>query len=468
MMGRCLGNFATVWTLVLPFATLIAASSKVSPVIIVSLDGFGWQVVEDNLAYTPNLDYIARTGVKSKHIRTVTPSLTGPSHHTYMTGLYPESHGIVSNVFFDPLYKEWFIYESHCSSYDPKFYNDSEPIWLTLQKQGGTSGVYFWPGSGGYEDRPTFFAKPICNVNCRGRNKDLSLAMNTSEIRHCSFNYSEPWQSRIDNIVRWLTSEDPPQFVAVYFEEPDLQGHRFGVNSREYLNEVERIDQEVVGYLLERLQYSNLLDEVNLMFVTDHGISNVSEVRQIYLDDYVDPSLYFLSQTGTSAHVWPLEGKFQDVYKALKRIKHRHIKVHKKEDIPDILHWKNNRRIPPIFVEPDLGWQVFQSVPESPPGDMPLVYGAHGWPSIHREMWSIFFARGPAFRQGVEIGDFETVDLYPLMCHLLGINPRSNNGSLIYVKEMLKEPHSSEGRILSPPFNLSFLLTSLIIIDITV
>lgn len=464
VMGRSSLHLAIVWTLILSFTMFIAASFKVNPVILISLDGLAWQVIVDKLANTPNFYYIARTGVKSKCIRTVTPSLTWPNHHTYMTGLYPESHGIVSNVFYDPLYDEWFIYEGDCSSFDPKFYNDSEPIWLTLQRQGGTSGVYFWPGSGGYEERPRFFAKPICNVNCQSRDRDLSVAMNTSHSRRCIFNYSEPWHSRIDQIVRWLTSEEPPRFVAIYFEEPDLQGHSFGVHSREYLNEIERVDREAVGYLLERLRHSNLLDEVNLMFVTDHGISNVSVVRQIYLDDYVDPSLYFLSQAGTSAHVWPFEGKFQEVYEALTRIKHGRIKIHKKEDIPDILHWKNNRRIPPIFVEPDLGWQVFQSVPESPPSGIPQVYGAHGWPSVHREMWSIFFARGPAFRQGVEMGEFETVDLYPMMCHLLGINPRPNNGSLINVKEMLKETHNSEGRFLTPCCNLGFLLTVLLII----
>ena len=127
-----------------------------------------------------------------------------------------------------------------------------------------------------------------------------------------------------------------------------------------------------------------------------------------------------------------------------------------------MLHWKNNRRIPPIFVEPDLGWQVIQSAPKFPITTS-LVYGAHGWSSAHREMWSIFFARGPAFRRGVEMGEFETVDLYPLMCHLLGIDPRPNNGSLIKVKSMLKtEVHSNEGRFLTPFYNLMYFVLTLL------
>lgn len=111
MMVRSL-NLAMVWTVLVSLSTLSTALSKVDPLILVSLDGLGWQIIENKLANTPNLDYIARTGVKSRCIRTVTPTLTWPNHHTYMTGLYPESHGIVSNVFYDPLYSEWFIYES--------------------------------------------------------------------------------------------------------------------------------------------------------------------------------------------------------------------------------------------------------------------------------------------------------------------------------------------------------------------
>ena len=62
------------------------------------------------------------------------------------------------------------------------------------------------------------------------------------------------------------------------------------------------------------------------------------------------------------------------------------------------------------------------------------------------------------------MGEFETVDLYPLMCQLLGIDPRPNNGSLIKVKGMLKtELHSSEGRFLTPCCNLTYPVLTLLI-----
>ena len=63
-------------------------------------------------------------------------------------------------------------------------------------------------------------------------------------------------------------------------------------------------------------------------------------------------------------------------------------------------------------------------------------------------MWSIFFARGPAFREGFESKTFDSVDLYPLMCHLIGIEPLPNNGSFDRVKTMLREfaPNMGQAR----------------------
>ena len=117
--------------------SLSSAGKKQSneTVILVSMDGMGWQYIGGQFANTPNLDSIAEGGVKAKYIRNVVPTKTWPNHHTLLTGLYAESHGIVSNRFWDPVFKENFIFDYDCSAYDPKFFDSSEPIWLTFQKR---------------------------------------------------------------------------------------------------------------------------------------------------------------------------------------------------------------------------------------------------------------------------------------------------------------------------------------------
>lgn len=46
-------------------------------------------------------------------------------------------------------------------------------------------------------------------------------------------------------------------------------------------------------------------------------------------------------------------------------------------------------------------------------------------------------ATGPSFRQGYQISGMHSVDIYPLMCHLLSIPPLSNNGTLTKARCLL-------------------------------
>ena len=399
-----------------------------NPVIIVSMDGMYWKVFENKLVSTHNLDFVARTGVSAKAMRSVTPSLTYPNHHSILTGLYPESHGIISNQFWDPFYNETFVFEYTCSSMDPKFYNTSEPIWLTLQKRNGRAGVYFWPGFAGYSQRPSFYEKERCfpGINCSKKEtyKDRSGV-------HCAVNHNQPYSSRIDRAIEWLQSEHPPQFVALYFDQPDPEGHQYGPNSTEFFNAVRRVDSDVVGYLLQQLYEKSMLDSVNLIFVSDHGFVGLDPKRVILLKDYITPDSYRLFSEGTMAHIWPNQGKEEEIYKNLTTNKHPHIKVYRQADIPEILHWKHNRRIPPLWVQPDPGWLILSERYD-------VGRGGHGYPATCEDMWSVFFARGPAFREGFVNEVFDVVDLYPLMCNLLGIEPLPNNGSFENVKMMLK------------------------------
>ena len=47
-----------------------------------------------------------------------------------------------------------------------------------------------------------------------------------------------------------LEQDDPPSFLAAYFNEPDHSGHKFGPDSPEIKTVIRRMDN-VTGYLLE-------------------------------------------------------------------------------------------------------------------------------------------------------------------------------------------------------------------------
>ena len=49
-----------------------------------------------DIAPLPNLDALRDRGVTAEWMQPAFPSKTFPNHYTLVTGLYPESHGIVS------------------------------------------------------------------------------------------------------------------------------------------------------------------------------------------------------------------------------------------------------------------------------------------------------------------------------------------------------------------------------------
>lgn len=82
---------------------------------------------------------------------------------------------------------------------------------------------------------------------------------------------------------------------------------------------------------------------------------------------------------------------------------------------------------------------------------LPLQFhkGEHGYDNQALDMKPFFRAVGPDFRKDLEVGPFETVNIYELMCHLLGINPEPNDGNLDITRHMLTSSVQPEGETTS-------------------
>lgn len=70
--------------------------------------------------------------------------------------------------------------------------------------------------------------------------------------------------------------------------------------------------------------------------------------------------------------------------------------------------------------------------------------GEHGYDNQALDMKPFFRAVGPDFQRNLEVGPFETVNIYPLMCHLLKITPEPNDGHLNATRHMLSSSIQTE------------------------
>lgn len=71
--------------------------------------------------------------------------------------------------------------------------------------------------------------------------------------------------------------------------------------------------------------------------------------------------------------------------------------------------------------------------------------GMHGYdPYKFESMHPFFLAMGPAFKKNYNVKSFNSVDIYPLMCHILDLTPAPNNGSLDNVISLLSAVDEEE------------------------
>lgn len=369
--------------------------------IVISCDGFRWDYSE--MYDTPFLDLMARQGVKGELVPSF-PSKTFPNHYTLATGLRPEHHGIIANSFLNRATGARFSLSNPKTKYDARFYH-GEPLWLTAQRQGLHTAVFYWPGS---------------DVAIDGHYPDLWHSYD--EKPHLTFT------QRVDGIMQQLTAKKSPDLIMAYFEEPDASGHSYGPQAKQTRAAVENIDS-LLGSLWTRIGKAGLQDQVNLVVVSDHGMTWFTPSRQITVGRYLHKDWYQSIEGNLPANIYAAQRWQQDsIVAALSHVAHLH--VWRKADIPQWLHYQSDPNIGDVLVLPDEGFLFTDETCHDG--------GVHGFDPAYSDMHALFRAMGPDVRVGENIGAFSNTAVYALVCRLLGISPAPNDGMEDYRRIAIK------------------------------
>ena len=390
-----------------------------SYLVLVSFDGFRYDY--SDYAETPNFDRLAREGVKAASLRPIFLTKTFPNHYAIATGMYAENHGIVSNRFRDPEWDEVYKLSDRSVLQNAKWYG-GEPIWVTAEKQGVKTASYYWVGS----------EAPI------GEKLPSYLFYYDQDV---------PFSDRVEQMVTWLEMppEERPHLILLYFHQPDWTGHEYGPNSPETRRIVEQADS-TLGLILTALDTLEVGGDVNLMICSDHGMSEVTAERLIFLEDYINVADFELSGSDPFTFVAQIEDG-PSLVSAADRLRraHPHLQVYLKNEFPERWHYQDNRRIPDLLLLADDGWYIVSSREEASKlwmlkKNQNAVWGTHGYDNKYKSMHAIFYARGRAFRIGYVMDSFTNVHIYPLIAEILGIEPYSEiDGSLDSVRVMLND-----------------------------
>lgn len=373
------------------------------PLILVSIDSFRWDYLQKYDA--PTLKALAARGVHATRLVPAFPTKTFPNHYTLVTGRRPEHHGVVSNYYYDPDLQASFNKALPADNADPRWWSQGEPVWITAEKQGVRAGTYAWPGS-----EASFGGRQV--------------------TKHQAYPGKIVSAQAVDTVLAWLDlpAESRPRFCALYLDHLDVVAHRVGPDSPETAAAVKEVD-DAIARLLAGLAARGLGDTANVVVVSDHGMSEQSADRVVFIEDLVNLSEVQVESLGPNGGVRPKPGaRPAAVIAAEMRTKvPPQVEVYLREEIPERLHYRDNPRIPPIVfiaadhwnVESKVGWAKIAGT---------LNRGNHGWDPATPNMGALFVAAGPAFRAHAAIGEVENIHLYTLLCRMLGIQPAPNDG----------------------------------------
>ena len=405
-------NRARTWLIVAIVCVLALAAAHRAPtaaadplLVLVSFDGWRWDYTDRPEAR--HLRALAARGVRVREMIPVFPVLTFPNHYTIVTGLYPAQHGIVANAIVDPESHERFSMTT-AQKTNPMWWG-GEPIWNTAARQGLRTAALFWPGSEGE-------IRGMRPMLWRAYDEKLSAA------------------GRIEQAIEWLRrpAAERPSFIAVYLEDVDHAGHDYGPDSPQLSRAASVLDQSL-GRLVDAIGALQLGDRTTIVVVSDHGMTELSDARVIWLEDYIDVSRVDVTDWEGTLLLTPEDRSPETVHEVFERLQHAHPRLHvfTRETLPASLHYSDNPRIAPIIGIPDDGWMVTTRarVARRREQGRPPIRGTHGYEPSDRTMHALFVAAGPGIRRGLLVPTLANIDVYDFLCQVLRITPAPNDGT---------------------------------------
>jgi len=363
--------------------------------VLVSLDGARADALFRG--DTPNIDALARRGVRATGMRPSYPSLTFPNHYTLVTGLRPDRHGIIDNRMRDPVLGGFALADRNAVG-DGRWWEDGEPLWATARRYGLRSATLFWPGS---------------EASIRGVRPD--------DWR--PFEYGLAHGTRVATVLGWLDrpAATRPRLVTLYFEDVDAAGHRYGPQAPETREALRRVDA-AIGALVAGLDARGQRGQVNLVVVSDHGMADIHPDRTQYVEDLPGIDDADVVHLGSQAGFNPRPGREAALEAALVG-RHGALECWRRDAIPARFRFGTHRRVPAIYCQADTGWRVESRTMQARAGGAPPHFGAHGFDPAEPVMAALFVADGPGLADATELPAFDNVHLHPLLLALLGLPP---------------------------------------------
>ena len=238
-----------------------------APLVMVLVDGLGWQMLRECAGHTPNL---RRLLADSDYLHTCAPSTTAAALTTLATGVYPGAHAMVGYAVRDPLLR------GHLGAgHVPK----ASDVFDLITFKNSSHDPLAWQSVPTLIERANAKAKAGCGPQLGavsiGRSKFAGSGLSLAAWRGFKHIGVDALDQRPYQAYRAI--KEGAKLVYLYVGELDHAGHNHGWHSDKWLQALEALDA-MVGQLFRRLPAGT-----RIVLTADHGMVDTDRHHRIDL-----------------------------------------------------------------------------------------------------------------------------------------------------------------------------------------
>jgi predicted AlkP superfamily pyrophosphatase or phosphodiesterase len=245
-------------------------------VIIISIDGFPADALWDDRVPIPAIRELAKNGAWSTALIPSTPTVTWPNHHSIVTGVHPEKHGVLTNGIFvrpgpgEPIWRDNDVDRDQLSDY-PTIYD------LAYQSGLQTAEVN-WPvtrNTNTFHDTFPDAVDPVTHTNPELRSEMVELGLLADETE-AAYQVGGVARDYVrTKVATHLIRSRTPNLLLFHLLNVDSSHHQHGKQSGPGNTALAYADANV-RMIINALEEAGVRDQTTIFIVSDHGFMNVT------------------------------------------------------------------------------------------------------------------------------------------------------------------------------------------------
>lgn len=422
-------------------------------VVLISIDGFRPEMYQDKSWPAPNLQLLMQKGTYAKHLKSVFPAYTYPSHTAMVTGALPARSGIAYN---QPKNSkgEWYWFADSIKV---------PTIWQMVKKAGMTTASVEWPlsvNAGIDYVVPEIWdtEHPEDRITAARRYATPGLIEEIEEYatgKLDSNTFREDYLSLDGQAARaagYIFRTRKPALLAVHFACVDGMEHEFG-REHDSVRLAVASNDRAVGDILEAIKKSGLEDSTVVIIVGDHGFATINQVfRPNLMIQGIQAkfiaaggSAFLYRSAASTANEADLIKAVTEKLNTLPAEKRKLFRIIDRKELdkmgsdsaalialsaqPGLIFSSSTQAAPIVNRGPGTLSQQnpFEGLFTPPPAGL---RGHHGYDPANPQMYTGFIAVGAGINKGKKMEELCVTDIAPLIAKLLGIKFSCPDGIL--------------------------------------